>query len=238
MSGIILIPIGEHVKLQLIFYNQAAARGQEVVLNDRFGQKKDGFSDTRGVYGDFSHVEYYANIDSTKAWAMWRGFGNSYGYNRNEHPDNILTPKEVIHTIVDCASHNGNIEFNVGPKSDGTFSEIDLDRLLVMGDWLKINGEAIYKTRIMKPFRENQLCFTQNEDAIYAIYLAGDHEMNPPAQITITSLQPDDNAVITLLGSTLKLNWRKNDHGFVIDIPESLRKNPPCEHAWTIKISK
>ena len=68
------------------YYNQAAQRGQEVIVNDRFGQKKEGTSDTRGVYGDIYHVEYVANIDRSKPWAMWRGFGNSYGYNRNEHP--------------------------------------------------------------------------------------------------------------------------------------------------------
>ena len=64
------------------FYNQAAARGQEVLVNDRFGQAKDGVSDTRGVYGDMYHNEYNVDIDRTKPWAMWRGFGNSYGYNR------------------------------------------------------------------------------------------------------------------------------------------------------------
>jgi len=220
------------------YYNQAAVRGQEVVINDRFGQKKDGFSDTRGVYGDFSHVEYYADIDSTKAWAMWRGFGNSYGYNRNEHPDNILSPKEVVHTIVDCVSHNGNMEFNVGPKSDGTFSEIDLDRLTAMGKWLTVNGEAIYETRIMKPFREKQVYFTQKENAIYAIYLAGDEETTPPASISVTSFQPEDATEITMLGTYKKLKWRKEEQGFVVDIPESLQKNPPSEHAWTLKITK
>lgn len=221
------------------YYNQAAARGQEVVINDRFGQKKGDFSDTRGVYGDFSHVEYFADIDSTKVWAMWRGFGNSYGYNKNEHPNNILSHKKVIHTIVDCVSHNGNIEFNVGPKADGTFSEIDLDRLTAMGNWLEVNGEAIYDTRIMKPFQENQVYFTQKKDAIYAIYLPNDDEIAPPSKIQITSFQPASSKTkIKMLGSNKKLKWRKTDKGFEVDIPESLLKNLPCKHGWTLKIPK
>jgi alpha-L-fucosidase len=126
------------------YYNQAAARGQEVIINDRFGGNKEGTSETRGVYGDFKHVEYFANVDRTKPWAMWRGFGNSYGYNRNEHPSNILSPREVVHTVIDSVSNNGNIEFNIGPKADGTISKSDLDRLAVMGEWLRVNGEAIY----------------------------------------------------------------------------------------------
>ncbi len=128
------------------YYNQAAARGQEVVINDRYGQAKEGVSDTRGVYGDFKHVEYFANVDRAKPWAMWRGFGNSYGYNRNEHPDNILSKEKVVHMLIDVVADNGNLEFNIGPKADGTLAEFELERLAAMGSWLKVNGEAIYGT--------------------------------------------------------------------------------------------
>ncbi len=129
------------------YYNQAARRGQEVVMNDRYGQAKEGLSDTRGVYGDFKHVEYYANVDRSKPWAMWRGFGNSYGYNRNEHPDNILSREQVVRMLIDVVCDNGNLEFNIGPKADGTIAAFERDRLAAMGEWLSVNGEAIYGTR-------------------------------------------------------------------------------------------
>ncbi len=128
------------------YFNQAAARGQEVVINDRFGHKKEGVSDTRGVYGDFYHVEYSANIDRAKPWAMWRGFGNSYGYNRNEHPSNILSVKDTIRMMVDVVADNGNVEFNLGPKADGTLAAFEQERLAAMGRWLATNGAAIYET--------------------------------------------------------------------------------------------
>ena len=140
--------------------------------------------------------------------------------------------------IVDCASHNGNIEFNVGPKADGTFSDIDMARLASMGEWLKVNGEAIYESRIIKPYQENQVCFTQKEDAIYAIYLAEEGETAPPSKISISSFQPKDGAEITMLGVKEVLKWRKTDNGFEVEIPESLQKNPPAEHAWALRISK
>jgi alpha-L-fucosidase len=126
------------------FYNQAAARGQEVLVNDRFGQAKEGVSDTRGVYGDIYHNEYNVDVDRTKPWAMWRGFGNSYGYNRNEHHSNILSIRETLRMMVDVVSDNGNLEFNLGPRSDGMIPEFEMVRLAAMGAWLKINGEAIY----------------------------------------------------------------------------------------------
>ncbi len=129
------------------YYNQAAKRGQPVVINDRFGQAKEGVSDTRGVYGDVYHVEYFANVDRAKPWAMWRGFGNSYGYNRNEHPSNILSVQDTIRMMVDVVADNGNVEFNLGPKADGTLAAFEEERLAAMGAWLGVNGEAIYGTQ-------------------------------------------------------------------------------------------
>ena len=133
-------------QLMAYYYNQAAARGQEVVINDRFGGDKDGLTGTRGKYGDFYHVEYFADVDRAKPWAMWRGFGNSYGYNRNEHPGNILSPEESVRMMIDVVADNGNVEFNLGPRGDGTVPEFELERLAAMGKWLSVNGESIYGT--------------------------------------------------------------------------------------------
>lgn len=138
-------------QLVAYYYNQAAKRGQEVLINDRFGQGKQGLSDTRGVYGDIYHVEYFADIDRAKPWAMWRGFGNSYGYNRNEHPSNVLSVDATIRMLVDVVADNGNVEFNLGPKADGTLADFETERLAAMGAWLEKNGKAIYGT-IKSPF--------------------------------------------------------------------------------------
>ncbi|MCG8474746.1 MAG: alpha-L-fucosidase [Cytophagales bacterium] len=123
------------------FYNQAAKRGQEVLMNDRFG------IGTRGKRGDFFHVEYHAKVDKTKPWAMWRGFGKSFGHNKNEDRSAFLTPKQVIEMVVNCVSENGNIEFNVGPTADGRIDQPEWSLIQSMGNWLKLNGEAIYDAK-------------------------------------------------------------------------------------------
>jgi alpha-L-fucosidase len=126
------------------YFNQAAKRGQQVLINDRFGGGKEGTPNTRGVYGDFYHVEYVANIDRTKPWAMWRGFGNSYGYNRNEAASNILSIKDTLKMMVDVVADGGNVEFNLGPKADGTLADFEVERIAAMGQWLAVNGQSIY----------------------------------------------------------------------------------------------
>jgi alpha-L-fucosidase len=58
-----------------------------------------------------------------------------------------------------------------------------------------------------------------------------------PAEIRVTSHQPAPGAAVTLLGSPAKLAWRPDGNGFVVTIPESVRSAPPCQHAWTIKVT-
>ena len=133
-------------QIMAYYYNQAASRGQEVLMNDRFGGGRKGLSGTRGVYGDIYHVEYRANVDRTLPWAMWRGFGNSYGYNRNEPATNILSIQETIRMMINVVADNGNMEFNIGPKADGTIADFEVKRLEALGDWLSKYGESIYET--------------------------------------------------------------------------------------------
>ena len=55
--------------------------------------------------------------------------------------------KKIIHQLCDIVSKNGNLLLNVGPNADGSFHEDAKKGLYEIGDWLRINGEAIYGTR-------------------------------------------------------------------------------------------
>lgn len=51
-----------------------------------------------------------------------------------------------IETLCDKVSRGGSLLLNVGPDATGFISPIMEERLLAMGRWLKVNGEAIYAT--------------------------------------------------------------------------------------------
>ncbi|WP_372349642.1 alpha-L-fucosidase [Streptomyces sp. KL116D] len=57
-----------------------------------------------------------------------------------------MTTEEVVHSLVDIVSKNGNFLLDIGPRADGTIPEIMQTRLRETGHWLKVNGEAIYDT--------------------------------------------------------------------------------------------
>jgi len=140
---------------------------------------------------------------------------------------------------VNIVSKGGNLLLNIGPAPDGTWPADAYDRLEKIGDWMSVNSEAIYATRAMAPYKEGKVCLTRKKDTntIYAIYLATEDESLPPSKIWLNSIQPDDNAEITMLGVEDKLIWEKVGKGFVVEIPESIQKNPPCNYAWVIKIN-
>jgi alpha-L-fucosidase len=76
---------------------------------------------------------------------------HSWGY--VDH-DEYRTAKSLIAQLVDTVSKNGNLLLNVGPKADGTIPEEARTILLQMGDWLKLNGQAIFDTRPFAVFGE------------------------------------------------------------------------------------
>lgn len=72
---------------------------------------------------------------------------HSYGLNRAERIDDYKTGREFILTLIDLVSRGGNLLLDIGPAADGTIPPLMEQRLLEIGDWLKVNGEAIYGTR-------------------------------------------------------------------------------------------
>ena len=80
----------------------------------------------------------------TAKWEACRGIGHSFGFNRDEPDDDLLSVDALVHLLVDIVSKNGNLLLNVGPAADGRIPHAQAERLLGLGWWLKVNGEAIY----------------------------------------------------------------------------------------------
>ncbi len=124
-------------------YNESGS-GDDVVVNDRWGKE------TRGKHGGYYTTEYGGftgfQTGPTHAWEENRGMGASYGYNRNEDVEDYRTTQGLLRLLAEMVSQGGNLLLDVGPTADGRIPVIMQDRLLGMGRWLKLNGEAIYGT--------------------------------------------------------------------------------------------
>lgn len=147
--------------------------------------------------------------------------------------------RDGVHMLIDVVAKGGNLLLNVAPGPDGRWQQGAYDLLKSYGDWMKINAEGIYNSKPLLPYKEENICITQQENGnTFFFYLAAEDELNLPSEIAIKSHQPANGATVTLLGFEKKLKWKKDGEGFKVIIPQFIRNNPPCAHAWTIKVSE
>jgi len=183
---------------------------------------------TGGAHCDFRTPEYatYAKASARK-WEATRGIGQSFGYNRNERPEDLIAVKDLVHLLADVVSKNGNLLLNVGPMADGTIPPEQVARLEGLGAWLKLNGEAIFDTRPWSR-AEGQtgdglpIRFTQTNDALYAILLGKpqtDH-------LEIPALSVPETASIYVLGYNAPFAWRQHGSSLTLTLPRTLPDTP------------
>jgi alpha-L-fucosidase len=75
-------------------------------------------------------------------WETCQTFSGSWGYYRDE--TSWKSPAQLIELLIDSVSKGGNLLMNVGPTARGTFDQRALDRLEAFGQWMQVNGRAIY----------------------------------------------------------------------------------------------
>jgi len=164
-------------------------------------------------------VSTFSEIEPRK-WERCRPLGGFWGYNHRETAEDLLTPAQLIHHLVDVVSKNGNLLINVGPTAEGEIPEIQQAPLQGMGNWLAVNGGAIYGTH---PWERAEgltagglpVRFTQKPDTntVYAVIL-GDIHVD---EITILdfSLNPRE---VFLLGSGACTGWSSDSGALSIDL--------------------
>jgi alpha-L-fucosidase len=163
-------------------------------------------------------------------WETCMTMATSWSYVKN---DEYKPTSKLIHLLVDIVAKGGNLLLNIGPGPDGTLSPVALQRLKELGEWMKVNGDAIYSTRAIAPYKEGNICYTRMRDeSINAIYLPTDSVSPLPESITVPSFSPGTGGSVTMLGVSEPLTWEKLGTGCVIRVPESVRTNPPCRYAW------
>lgn len=150
--------------------------------------------------------------------------------------DNYKSAHQLVQLLVRIVSRGGNFLLNIGPGPDGDFDPMAYNRLKEIGNWMKINSEAIYGTKPVKPYQESKIAFTKKANSVYAIYLPDEDEKGIPAKVLISSFQPINGSKIYLLGYEKPLSWSKTEQGITINIPSALQQKPICHYAWTFKI--
>jgi alpha-L-fucosidase len=235
------------------FYNQAMKR---------HGGKQEGFmcikKNTNGAYFDgVSSLD----LERTKAdrlldepWQTDDTIG-PWGYDAEAEYKSV---NQVIDKLVDIVSKNGNLLLNVPIKADGTLDDRTEEILEGIGQWMDINGEAIYNTRPWKIFGEGTSAEPQGtwEDRAYAVQeytgddirftTKGENTMYvfalayPEKELTVRCLSTriplftKEIEKIELLGTDDEVSWNRDETGLHIDI--SGKKSGANAFVWKLTV--
>ncbi len=132
-------------KFAAYYYNRAAQWGTDAVINYKHDAFLFGSAVPDVERGQFADMKpYFWQTDMAVAL-------NSWGYTRK----NQFRPAEdILCDLVDIVSKNGCLLLNVGPRADGTISDEDKNVLTGIGEWLSVNGEAVYGTGVWRKYGE------------------------------------------------------------------------------------
>ncbi|HBB92763.1 MAG TPA: hypothetical protein DC042_13880 [Bacteroidales bacterium] len=232
------------------YYNRAVENNKEVVVSYKGHDLPPGAGLLDLELGQEAELTYYewitdTSIDDGQGWGYVKGLG-------------FKTVDNLIDNLIDRVSKNGYLLLNVGPRPDGTIPEEAKERLLAMGDWLRINGEAIYgttswvtpgegPTKLQKGGEFNEkndmvytgqdIRFTIKGNNLYAIALDWPGEKVLISNLasrgtTWAGLYPSEIVSVTMLGDGRELKWEMTKEGLSIETP----KTKPYDYAYAFKI--
>lgn len=165
-------------------------------------------------------------------WETCMTMGNSWSYVPG---DKYKTSRRLIQILVDIVAKNGNLLLNIGPGPDGEWDPVAYERLEEISKWMQVNGESIYATKPVSPYRDQKWAYTGKERTLYASYIPEEGEVLP-ASLRIPVAAPGNRSRVALLGGgTLKAV--KKENGFEIAIPASMRSKLAGSPVWVFKIS-
>lgn len=115
---------------------------------------------------------------------------------------NYKSPRYIIHLLIDIVAKGGNLALNIAPQPDGELPMEALKILNEVGNWLKLNGEGIYGTRVVYPYDANKVAYTKKADAIYA-FKKYEWDYHAPRSVDVVIDHPVKEVVLLRTGEQL-----------------------------------
>ena len=194
-----------------------------------------------GAYGDYTTPENWvpaaeglADKRVDRPWMVIYTLAGQFAY----EPDGTKykSGQWILTNLIDIVAKGGNFMPSIGPNANGCFHLEAIKRLQYVGDWLKVNGEAIYGTRPWTHWKEGEnIRFTRSKDEqfVYAINLSW-----PGESLRLRSVAPRSGTKVRMLGVSEPLEWSMGEQDeLLVKLPARLQDaaNRPCQQAYVFK---
>lgn len=163
-------------------------------------------------------------------WESNITIGTSFSFN---YEDDYKSARELVHMLVNVVAKGGNLALNVGPQPDGRLPKGAVVSMKGLGAWLKVNGDAIYGTRVCEPFIKENIAFTKKGNSAYAIRLFEENQV--VANDFVIPFEGDVKAV-TKLGSDVAVEFEKVEGGIRVVMPQEEIAETPIADTFELKL--
>lgn len=221
----------------------------DIIINNRIGNGK----------GDFDILEQkQSDKIRDKSWEACVTMSKNWGYIKRDNA--FKSPEKIIHVLTDVVSKGGNFLLNTGPLADGSLRKESLIQMAAIGEWMRMNGEAIYGSRpwiiygedSKKEKKQTVISRKGYEDAVFDatkeltqdirfttlngyLYVIARYWEDDIVKVNILSKQTYPIDSIRMLGIDCSVHWEQTDKGLLIHLPESVKNRTIKTYVFKIK---
>ncbi|WP_407534005.1 alpha-L-fucosidase [Elizabethkingia miricola] len=156
-------------------------------------------------------------------WESCITMGNSFSYVPN---DNYKSSQKIVETLIKIISRGGNYLMNIAPGPNGDYDAVVYERLKEISEWININKTAVYATRSIAPYHENDFYYTRSKDGktVNVFHINEASNYKAPRDFIFTVPENFEPKKLQILGIESKISWKKQGNKIKVQLPEKYNK--------------